>query len=293
VKRIAVFPTLLTLGNAFCGFLSISYVADAVNRSDPGEAARFMVHAAWMIFLAMAFDAFDGKVARVTGKASHFGAELDSLADVISFGVAPAYLVKVLVQIKAPTFFNFHPRFAMLVSVLFVLCAALRLARYNVEARSERSDKPKATFQGLPSPAAAGALASVVLVFFELANPDQRSEVLGLEPETRASIAQVLVRVLPFTMPVFGYLMISKIPYTHMVNRYASGRRPLTYLAQVLILLVATVSQPELTLAAAFVGYAVISPLLRLRSFTRRRRGEAPVAKGPPCPSPTPPSGRT
>jgi phosphatidylserine synthase len=87
--------------------------------------------------------------------------------------------------------------------------------------------------------------------------------------------------------------MISKIPYTHMVNRYASGRRPLTYLAQVLILLVATVSQPELTLAAAFVGYAVISPLLRLRSFTRRRRGEAPVAKGPPCPSPTPPSGRT
>src|SRR5687768_5765026 len=93
-----VLPTLVTLGNVLAGFLALSYAVDAWRELDPVARERLWTYAAWAVVLGMVCDALDGRVARLTGAASSFGAELDSLADMITFGVAPALLAKSVVQ---------------------------------------------------------------------------------------------------------------------------------------------------------------------------------------------------
>ena len=91
MRRFPILPTLVTLGNAFCGFLAINYILKA--HATPEKFGQYIGWAGWMIVAAMLFDAFDGKVARLAGRTSRFGAELDSLCDMISFGLAPAMIV--------------------------------------------------------------------------------------------------------------------------------------------------------------------------------------------------------
>ena len=161
-KLFAVLPTLLTLGNAACGFGAITFAAKVGPESAAGN--EFFI-AALLIFLAMLFDMLDGSAARWTQQTSDFGAELDSLCDVISFGIAPAFLMLQFTradhtfgsQLTAPFADLYHPRLLWVIGVLFVVCAVLRLARFNVETDEDDSH---AFFSGLPSPAAAGTVAS-------------------------------------------------------------------------------------------------------------------------------------
>lgn len=144
-------PNLVTLGSVFCGFnaillLSQPLVADSIGRS------------AILLLFAMLFDLLDGRVARMTKTQSSFGIELDSLADVISFGVAPALLIY-------RSSLHHFGELGMLVAFLFVACGVIRLARFNVMARSPKSDsaQPGRNIVGLPiPPAAAGVIAIVV-----------------------------------------------------------------------------------------------------------------------------------
>jgi CDP-diacylglycerol--serine O-phosphatidyltransferase len=151
-KTLFVLPNLITLGSVFCGFNAIRLVA----KEQPTDEDVY--RAAVVLIFAMLFDLMDGRVARMTKTQSAFGLQLDSLADVISFGVAPALLVYKWVLYREPI-----P--GLLVAFGYVACAAIRLARFNVLASSATGapTKPGKHIIGLPSPPAAGILISLVV----------------------------------------------------------------------------------------------------------------------------------
>ena len=140
-----IFPTFLTLANLFCGFSSLLLVS-----------ASHFESAVWIILLASFFDSIDGKVARAYGQSSNFGLQFDSLADVVSFGVAPSFLIY-------HYYFTSFPLFGILLSFLPLLSVALRLARFNI---MENSSQKTPGFIGLASPM--GAIAIVSFVFLHL-----------------------------------------------------------------------------------------------------------------------------
>ncbi|MEO8902141.1 MAG: CDP-diacylglycerol--serine O-phosphatidyltransferase, partial [Polyangiaceae bacterium] len=151
-KTLFVLPNLITLGSVFCGFNAILAVA----KDQPTE--KDVYGAAVLLIFAMLFDMMDGRVARMTKTQSAFGLQFDSLADIISFGVAPAMLVYKWVLHRAPV-----P--GILAAFVFVSCAAIRLARFNVLSSSATGApaKPGKYIVGLPSPPAAGILISLMV----------------------------------------------------------------------------------------------------------------------------------
>ncbi len=151
-KTLFVLPNLITLGSVFCGFNAIRLVA----RDTPTE--NDVYRAAVLLIFAMVFDMMDGRVARLTKTQSAFGLQLDSLADVISFGVAPSLLVYKWVLYREPV-----P--GIITSFLYIACAAIRLARFNVisSTPSGAPVKPGKYIMGLPSPPAAGILISLMV----------------------------------------------------------------------------------------------------------------------------------
>jgi len=160
LKSVPVLPSLITLGNLFFGFLAMAKVTDAVRGGgvlDEGVLPTFEI-AALFIFLAMVFDALDGRIARMTNQTTAFGAQLDSLADLLTFGVAPAFIAKALINLYEgpPTdLLPPHPKLYYFCAAVYVLCAAMRLARFNVESTPDEKDHRE--FQGLPTPGAAAA----------------------------------------------------------------------------------------------------------------------------------------
>lgn len=167
LKTLPVFPTLLTAGNLASGITAVLCAASYV----PGSPAHswMLLIGASAVFVAMVFDMFDGKVARMTRTAGPFGAELDSLADVVSFGVAPAILVHRLV-LGQPGVFAYGDKLLWFVTVFYAVMAAIRLARYNVE----HSDEATPWFRGLPSPGAAALVCGWVMFHqYALLYPDK------------------------------------------------------------------------------------------------------------------------
>ncbi len=165
IRTVSVFPTLLTLGNLVCGFFAI-VVAARVEKPESifwnYEDTTNVMISGCLIFLAMIFDALDGYVARLSHTASDFGAQLDSLCDVVTFGIAPGFL---LVKM-CPRFAYLHSHAVWVIAASYAACAALRLARFNVETSDEDEHLH---FNGLPSPAAAGAIAGFAIMFYAAA----------------------------------------------------------------------------------------------------------------------------
>jgi CDP-diacylglycerol--serine O-phosphatidyltransferase len=229
MRRIPILPTLVTLGNAFCGFLAIGYVVKAQMlwvQNDVARCNNAIRWAGWCILFAMIFDALDGKVARLAHATSDFGVELDSLCDVISFGVAPALLIKVLATQQ-----HFLPRVGWITSILFMMCAALRLARFNIE--TDESEESHLYFNGLPSPAAAGFVASMTIMVHELRHGGEQ-EFAGIAKALEPIIESVLY-VMPFVGVALALLMISRIRYVHVMNRLLRGQEPLDYLVKIIL----------------------------------------------------------
>jgi CDP-diacylglycerol--serine O-phosphatidyltransferase len=252
LKLIPILPSMLTLGNLFCGFLAIAYTTDAVRLHTAGGDANLaaallkIAQAGWVIFLAMIFDALDGRVARMTGQTSDFGGELDSLADMVTFGVAPAFMTKVL----AEEFYGLEKhRIALGFSVVFVLCAALRLARYNVESDPEEGGHQ--SFMGLPSPGAAGLVAGIALIYSRFSD---------------WSGARHLIGALPFAVPVLGLLMFSRIPYPHVMNRFFRGPKPMKYLVflGIVVAFIVVTQSFEAAIAAVLMIYVLYGPVVFL-----------------------------
>ena len=231
--NIKILPSVVTLGNLFCGFLAVAYIADGKLEA-----------ASWLIFLGMVFDMLDGKVARLTKGSSDFGAQLDSLTDMISFGLAPAFLIKVhILQMPCP----FPARVVWVFCLLYVICAALRLARFNVE--TDHDESSHLYFQGLATPAAAGVLASLVLAY----------------PLLTELVAIIYYKI--FTLTVIfslGLLMVSRLRYLHLGIHLLKKRRPITDLVFLIFFVALVAMEPRifvLSLTACFMGYAFVCPV--------------------------------
>lgn len=280
LQPIGFLPSLLTLGNGFCGFLAIAKIGDALMLL-PGAGSELtaatvsafeakMMFAAWLIFLGMVFDALDGSVARMVNKTTDFGGQLVSLCDVVTFGIAPAFMVKALLehQTIVQGLGNRHPRIYLLVTVLFALCAVLRLARFNAE--HDQTDDAHDTFAGLPTPAAAGFVASLVLLMYGLGG----SELARLIPSIATlDLRAVITWSLFGASPLLALLMVSRVRYTHGFRSLLKRRKNFRTLPLVLLALLLVYLETELLLAIACVGYVTWGCVAEL---LRRARGGQP-----------------
>jgi CDP-diacylglycerol--serine O-phosphatidyltransferase len=251
VRRIAIIPTLLTLGNAVCGFASIAYAS----KIEPtGDAQAYFALSGWLIMAAMVFDALDGYVARLSKSASNFGMELDSLCDAISFGAAPAFLVMRMGP-GWERLMGLHQTLAI-VATLYMVCAILRLARFNVETTTDPSASKR--FRGLPSPGAAGCLASLAILRGELAGRSPLLDAFHLE----AGVVRAWIELwaLGGTLAV-ALLMVSRVPYPHLTKQILRGRRPFRHLIQVIVAGFLLVLIRDLALVLLFWIYALGIPL--------------------------------
>lgn len=277
-KVFAVLPTLLTLGNAACGFGSITFAAKVgLTERANWESSDYLFVAGLLIFLAMVFDMLDGRAARWAKQSSQFGAELDSLCDVISFGVAPAFI---LVKFS-PTF---HPRLLWVIAVLFVVCAALRLARFNVETDEEDSHD---TFSGLPSPAAAGTVASFMIAYPELESlAKPLTGEAGFLAQRIHAAAAALVPAMQVALPIItlcaACLMVSRVRYPHVFNQWFRGRRPFQHLIQLMVCLAVVFLAQELALPVIFCIFAFGTPVRAAwTSVFARHRQQPPEDAAP------------
>jgi CDP-diacylglycerol--serine O-phosphatidyltransferase len=214
-SRIYFLPNLMTAGNLLCGFMAVVQCIQArlAETSLTGEylgatPAEHYKYAVWCIFAAAGFDALDGRLARMGGRESLFGAEFDSLADVISFGCAPALLMIYLIisPTQAPEFEWFR-NIGWFIGFVYLLCAAMRLARFNVITNPLLHPKKKESskdFVGLPVPAAAATVAATVLFLLKLAETDRSLKSWAL--------------ALPPLMLLVAFLMMSTV-------RYPSGKK--------------------------------------------------------------------
>ncbi len=250
MKRIPILPTLVTLGNVCCGFLAIGYILKA--QADPDAFGLWIGWAGRMILFAMVFDALDGKVARLSHNTSDFGAQLDSLCDVVSFGVAPALIVKALAARQ-----EFLPRFAWVTGMLFLMCATLRLARFNVE--TDDSEESHMYFNGLPAPGAAGFVAAMTVMFYEL-REELDAELAGLA-KVLEPIMDTLLWFMPFLAVGLALLMISRVRYVHVLNKLLRGQEPLDYLVKLVLVGLFVVLTRPFSLPVLFGLYLLSAPV--------------------------------
>lgn len=169
--KIYLLPNLMTAGNLFCGFTAtLKILEGALLQSSNADAAADRFHEAiWFILGAFVFDFLDGRLARLGGHDSAFGREFDSLSDIVSFGVAPALLVYRIVLQEFRTA-------CWIIALVYLLCGALRLARFNTAASGEKHSTNHAdkNFTGFPIPAAAGLIASITLFLLWLAEGEHQ-----------------------------------------------------------------------------------------------------------------------
>lgn len=172
--KIYFLPNLFTAGNLFCGFLALTKIVEAdLAVANPDYTP--IKEALWLILLACILDALDGRVARMGGYESPFGREFDSLADIVSFGVAPAFLVH---RVVLKDVFGSHTEIGWFIASVYVICGALRLARFNCLAAMEE-ERPRegktdhsSEFIGFPIPAAAGLVASITIFLMWMEEKD-------------------------------------------------------------------------------------------------------------------------
>jgi CDP-diacylglycerol--serine O-phosphatidyltransferase len=250
-KTFFILPNLFTLSSVFCGFFAITQCAGKADMDG-------LYQAAIAICFAFFFDLADGRVARLTRTQSNLGLQLDSLADVISFGAAPALLVyKWGLE-------HFFGRGGVFVAFLFVGAAALRLARFNILAMQHDSAKPGKFIVGLPVPAAAAVLVSLVLVNHQLGG-------------SFVDVGQVSLALL---VTVLSYLMVSRIRFRSFKDLRLSRRTITGGLAILAFTSVALLAKLHswfifVALMGAYLGLGLAEEVL----FYRRRREEERAAR--------------
>ena len=271
LRTISVLPTMFTLGNLVCGFFAIvvaSRVArpewETVGTINPDDLRNVMI-SGWLIFVGMVFDALDGHVARLARTSSDFGAELDSLCDAVSFGVAPAFL---LVKM-CPRFAFLHREAVWFIAASFAACAVLRLARFNVETSDEDDHLH---FSGLPSPAAAGSIAGFAIIFYTLMGKEEAAPIYAEQ------IYAVLQRVLPLFALLAGLLMVSRIPYPHVTNQLFRGQRSFSHVVKLVFALVAVMVVKGYAVPIVFCVFVLGSPIrFAWEKIVQRRHQEEPI----------------
>jgi len=240
-KGIYILPNLFTTGSLFAGFYGIV----------SGINGDFRTAAIWILVSAV-FDGLDGKVARATGTTSKFGVEYDSLADLVAFGVAPGLLMY-LWALKP------FGRLGWLAAFLFVVCGALRLARFNVQVDTVESKR----FIGLPIPAAASMVSATVLFFHHMGWPSSYKKFAIL----------ILIYLLAF-------LMVSNFKYYSFKDPEMIKKQPFGFLVLLVLLIIVIAAEPAIMMFALFCCYILSGPITFLVALPRRRRLEKAIHKG-------------
>lgn len=240
-KGVYILPNLFTTGNLFCGFWAIISVFQE----------KFF-YAAVAILLAAVFDALDGKVARLSGATSKFGVQYDSLSDLVSFGVAPALLA--FSWALRP-----YGRFGWLAAFLFVVCGALRLARFNVQTASGETKY----FKGLPIPAAASMIALTILLYLRLIETGWVKDIVIL----------VMIYILAF-------LMVSNIRYFSFKEFDLARRKPFSLFMFIVLSMIVIIMEPTLVLFGFALFYVLSGPVNMILAWYKKkalkRLGPAP-----------------
>ncbi len=233
-------PTALTLGNSLCGFGAILYTLHAFAPEKGENIPELLAVSAWCIIGAMMFDMLDGWTARTLNVHSQYGVEMDSLADMVTFGVAPAVIVAVMARTNQFTWLPYH--WVWVFSAIYLGCTAFRLALYNVKARNNESGE---SFHGLPSPGGAAAVCSIIILY---GHPDFRSYI-------------IIAEILPYYAAVLGILMISNIPYAHMGHWLGSKRKNKLKIFFLIIFFTLFARTPHIVAACAINIYILSGPV--------------------------------
>ncbi|MEZ5328133.1 MAG: CDP-diacylglycerol--serine O-phosphatidyltransferase [Verrucomicrobiales bacterium] len=234
--KIYLWPNLMTAGNLCCGFFAILQVFAGMH----GGPNEHYYTAILLILGACIFDGLDGRVARMSGGESPFGREFDSIADIVSFGVAPALLVHEVVLKDLPSQYE---NLGWLISFVYLLCGAMRLARFNCVAAENHQNASK-DFQGFPIPAAAGVIGSLTLLLLKLENPDV--------PD--AAPARWTI-ILPFLMVLLSFLMFSNWSYPSFKALNWKAKRSFSWVFVAVLVLVLTALFWWFMPAILFVSY--------------------------------------
>jgi len=270
-SRIYFLPNLMTAGNLFCGFVAVIQCVQArlaetaanleYLGSTPPDHYRYAV---WFIFGAAAFDTLDGRLARMGGRESLFGAEFDSLADIISFGFAPTLMVIYLI-ISPTQGYEVFRNIGWFLGFVYLLCAAIRLARFNVITNPllhrDKKDTNK-DFVGLPVPAAAFTVASLVLFLLHLAENDRSLHRWAL--------------ALPPLLGLIALLMVSTVRYPSGKNIDMQTKTRLLPFVGFLDFAAGLALYKEVALLGAALGYiffGLIRQWRRARGIGRARSG--------------------
>lgn len=277
-SRIYFLPNLMTAGNLFCGFVAVIKCIQArLEAIAPGtythSPAELYTYAVWFILAAVVFDSLDGRLARLGGRESLFGAEFDSLADVVSFGIAPALMVFFL--ILSPT--QGYPVFRQigwLIGFIYLLCSAVRLARFNV-ITNPFLHKPKDNskdFVGLPVPAAAGTVVSLVLLLLHVSEDNLTLHKLAL--------------ALPILLLMIAALMVSTIRYPSFKQVDWQTKTRFRTFVVIIIIAGSIFWFHEIALVLCFFCYiffGIIRDIRRTQLISRLRRQRKQLVKNTPA----------
>ncbi|HZW35845.1 MAG TPA: CDP-diacylglycerol--serine O-phosphatidyltransferase [Candidatus Deferrimicrobiaceae bacterium] len=239
-RGIYVLPNLITSGSLFAGFYSVAATYN-------GQFEK----AAMAVIAGAVLDGLDGRVARMTRTTTRFGVEYDSLADLVCFGVAPAFLVYgwALSQFG---------RWGWLAAFLFLICGALRLARFNVQVNTVEKGK----FNGLPIPAAAVFVASIIMLFYYLGGSGSFKHLALL-----------------LAIYVLAFLMVSTVKYNSFKDLEAFRRRPFNTLVVFIFLALLLAAEPQVMIFLFTAAYVVSGPIGELVDAIRRRRRKLPESE--------------
>jgi CDP-diacylglycerol--serine O-phosphatidyltransferase len=275
-RGIFILPSTLTIGNIFCGFYAVIHALKGYNTLSEVQAAEgFFNQAAIAIGIAWLLDNLDGRIARLTNTTSEFGVELDSIADFLSFGVAPAVLAYAWGYGSTPGL----EKVGVAISFLFLVCGALRLARFNVMARTssdaftgKTSKLDKRYFVGLPTPGAAGLVAGLIHFF-----PSPIAAQAGTQRHWNSL----------FLLAVMGslaLLMVSTLRYTKFVDLGAKLRQPFLTLPFLSLLVMGIWFYSEWMMLIVAGSYVLYGPLLKVGGLLQRiRRGGTPPGDAGPA----------
>jgi CDP-diacylglycerol--serine O-phosphatidyltransferase len=270
-SRIYFWPNLMTAGNLFCGFMAVVNCIHArlAETAEDGlylgaSSADHYHYAVWFIFGAAAFDTLDGRLARMGGRESLFGAEFDSMADVVSFGMAPAMLMFFLILSPSQGIPWFR-EIGWFFGFVYLLCAAVRLARFNVITNPmihRTKNESNKDFVGLPVPAAAATVASIVLFLLDLTQRDKSLNHFAL--------------VLPFLMLLIAVLMVSTVRYPSGKNVDLQTQMRLRSFVAVLAFILLIVFFYEMALLGTCLAYIFFG---LGRHWRRARNAQRRVAR--------------
>lgn len=272
-KRTLVYllPNLFTAGNLFCGFMAVLSIFEGTIQRQAAAEGWWLYYERSLFFIIGAFlcDMLDGRVARLGGQESPFGREFDSLADIVSFGVAPALLVFKIVLAELPN------KVGWLIAFIYLACGALRLARFNVLAADPEAKSLK-EFRGFPIPAAAGLIASITLLLLQVYESDRE---IGLWKYFLAAL-----------MLFLSFMMFSRFSYPSFKALDWRTRRSVPQLLGAVLVLGVVLLNYRYALAAVFTAYLLYG---FFRPYLSRRwrpnpdiEEEAVEEQSPPPPGP-------